>query len=265
MVSADPRPRLALYHLPYRMPKPTQNATPKPPGACPVPASRRLVACRTIEFAVLFGAIPGIIDLERFGRLLIPALMLGAVVVAIILWRDPTFDRKRFLNFKRAMRELPFMLTTFVIGALCMIGITAWLATLPQFDGRIGLFGLLKRDLPLYAVIMLAYPIFSVYPQELIFRTFFFHRYACLFRTPAMMIFASALSFGWAHVMFDNPRVPWDAELAVAFTFVGGLLFAWTYQRARSTAAAWLEHALFGDWVWTVGMGTLFYAGATTL
>lgn len=216
---------------------------------------------RIVEFAGLYGALPVVFGVVRVG--IIPGLILGCAILLFVLWRDPTFERRRFVNIAGAKRELRFMLSTFALGAIGLIGLTWWLSTWLQFQGRIGLFGFPRRNPAFYAIVMTAYPIFSVYPQELIYRTFFFHRYACVFRHPAMMIFASAAAFGWAHHLFDNPRIAWDAELSVALTFVGGLLMAWTYHRSRSTAAAWLEHSLFGDWVWTIGLGSLFYAGAS--
>lgn len=233
-----------------------------PPGEIPRPPARERPALRALELVVLYVVPPAIYPLFDNMRLLFPALIGGGLVVALVLWFDPTFDRKRLLNFRGARRELPFMLTTFLLGALALIALTLWLSTWPQFEDRIGLFGFVRRNPVFYAIVMTAYPIFSVYPQEIIYRTFFFHRYQCLFRTPLMMILASATAFGWGHVIFDNPRIAWDAELSISLTFVGGLLMAWTYHRSRSTAAAWLEHSLFGDWVWTVGLGLLFYTGA---
>jgi hypothetical protein len=236
-----------------------------PPDAPAAPVSRVVVAARAVECAVLFGVLPATIDLARHGKLLIPGLMVGAVLVTTVLFFDPTFDRRRFFNFAGLRRTLPFMATTLVLGAAFMVGVTIWLSDLEFVNGHVQLWGFLKRNPQFYLVIMCAYPFFSVYPQELMFRTFFFHRYACLFRSPLAMICASAAAFGWAHVMFDNPHVRWDAELAVGLTTMGGILFAWTYHRSQSTAAAWLEHSLFGDWMWTVGLGWLFYAGATRM
>ena len=74
---------------------------------------------------------------------------------------------------------------------------------------------------------MLLYPALSVVPQELVFRTFFFHRYGRLFGGPWVATAASALAFSWAHVVLLN-------GLAVVLTLLGGWLFARTYLRTRS-------------------------------
>ena len=99
----------------------------------------------------------------------------------------------------------------------------------------------------------------SVYPQGLLYRAFLMERYAVLF--PATeggrwgLILASAAAFGFLHIIFRN-------GLAVGFTFLGGILFAWRYAETGSLAASSLEHALYGCWLFTVGLGQYFYHGA---
>ena len=48
---------------------------------------------------------------------------------------------------------------------------------------------------------------FSVYPQELIYRTFYFHRYSSLFRNKTLFIFLNAILFSLAHLFFRNALV----------------------------------------------------------
>jgi membrane protease YdiL (CAAX protease family) len=118
---------------------------------------------------------------------------------------------------------------------------------------------LLPRTRPgLWAAICLMYPLLSVYPQEIMFRTFFFHRYGALFRSPVAAVLTNAVLFGWAHVMVHN----WTAVLMTA---VGGVLFATTYQRSRSTLLVAVEHALYGDFVFSVGIGGMFVNGVRLL
>lgn len=107
----------------------------------------------------------------------------------------------------------------------------------------------------LWLAVMCLYPILSVIPQEVVFRSFFFQRYASLFTSPNAMIIASALSFGIAHVLLKN----W---VAVALSTLGGFLFAHTYQKHKSLGLVWLEHALYGCFVFTIGLGFFFYSGA---
>jgi len=95
----------------------------------------------------------------------------------------------------------------------------------------------------------------SVYPQGLLYRAFFFERYASLFPGKWVMVLASALAFAFLHIIFRN----W---LAVGLTFLGGLLFAMRYAETGSLATSSFEHALYGCWLFTVGLGQYFYHGA---
>ena len=46
---------------------------------------------------------------------------------------------------------------------------------------------------------------------------------------------------------------------AIALATIGGLMFAATYERRRSTLLVSIEHGLYGDFIFTVGLGGLFY------
>jgi membrane protease YdiL (CAAX protease family) len=61
----------------------------------------------------------------------------------------------------------------------------------------------------------------------------------------------SALIFAWMHLIFRNP-------LAVILTLVGGWFFAQTYARTRSLRLVCLEHALYGNLIFTIGLGEYF-------
>jgi membrane protease YdiL (CAAX protease family) len=69
------------------------------------------------------------------------------------------------------------------------------------------------------------------------------------------LVLISGAAFGLAHIVFNN----WVAPVLCA---VGGVLFAHTYHKTRSLALVCLEHALYGDFVFTVGLGRYFYHGA---
>ena len=102
----------------------------------------------------------------------------------------------------------------------------------------------------LFAFIVLIYTFLSVWPQEVIYRTFFIIRYADLFPSKGLLIFINAILFSLAHVFFRS-------TLVLVLTFLGGLLFAWTFLRFRSTILVSVEHALYGNWLFTVGMGQM--------
>jgi membrane protease YdiL (CAAX protease family) len=100
---------------------------------------------------------------------------------------------------------------------------------------------------------MCLYPLLSVWPQEIIFRRFLFHRYERLFGN--QITSASAIMFSYAHIIFLT-------SLAVLLTLAGGLLFARSYAKTRSLKLTGLEHAIYGCLVFTIGLGQYFYTGA---
>lgn len=117
------------------------------------------------------------------------------------------------------------------------------------------MFGLLSRHPEFVPFLLLAYPILSALPQEFIFCSYFFKRYAPFFQSERARIIASAIVFAYAHVLFIN----WVAPV---FSFVAGLIFAITYAKTRSLALVTIEHGLYGNVLFLVGLGWYFYGGA---
>lgn len=224
---------------------------PPPPPCAPTAVVGAAGGSRTwlaLEWLALFAVLPTLIAFK-----LIPLHILLVLVIAglgCIAWLlcDPTFDRRQLWNVRGAGRGVHRIIVTFVVlGVLMALGV-AFLT--PE-----RLLHLVRERPEVWAMIMLGYPIVSVYPQEIIFRTFMFHRYRELFSDSRVMILMSAIAFGYAHIFFEN-------EIAVIMTLIGGLLFAWTYDRTRSTFAVWLEHGLYGCFVFTIGLGIFFFSGA---
>jgi hypothetical protein len=112
------------------------------------------------------------------------------------------------------------------------------------------------RDRPwLWLAVMAGYPLLSAWPQEMLYRRFALVRYAPLVGSGGGFVLASGFAFGYAHIIFLNP-------VAVALSTAGGLLFAAGYARHRSLALVWLEHALYGCLIFTIGLGRFFFTGA---
>ncbi len=116
------------------------------------------------------------------------------------------------------------------------------------FTAKQDLFHVLYRQPKLWMVILFAYATFSVYPQELIYRTLYFQRYKSLFKSRTLFIFINASIFSLAHIFYRNPLVS-------LITFLGGILFALTYDKTKSTLLVSIEHTIYGCWLFTVGMG----------
>jgi membrane protease YdiL (CAAX protease family) len=73
-----------------------------------------------------------------------------------------------------------------------------------------------------------------------------------------LLLMTSALAFGYAHIVLHN----WPSVL---LSTIGGVLFASSYRRSQSTLLVAVEHAIYGCFVFSVGLGGLFYAGGRTL
>jgi membrane protease YdiL (CAAX protease family) len=208
--------------------------------------SKIYLAC---ELAVLFVGLPAAMALRALPRLPIPVLLVAAGVCAAVLVQDPQFDSTQLWNTHGTHEHLRPVLASFGALALATLALVAWLTPHALFD--------LVRTRPrLWLLVMVFYPVVSVYPQEIIYRAFFFHRYAPLFPSTLACVAASAVLFAFGHVFF--PR-PW---IAMGLTLVGGVLFGRHYAQSRSLLLVSIEHALFGQVMFTVGLGRFFYHGS---
>jgi membrane protease YdiL (CAAX protease family) len=201
------------------------------------------------EFALLFFGVPLAMLRGLLPRHPIVILLGGAALCAVYLVSDGSFDRAQLWDGAALVTHRRAVALVFVTLAplLCL---AAWLLA------RQEMFALVRQRPLLWTLIIIAYPILSVYPQELIYRAFLFHRYAPLFGSRAVMVAASAVAFAFAHVLF---RPPW---VAMSICLVGGVVFAAHFYWSRSLAVVCVEHALFGQLIFTVGLGRYFYHAA---
>lgn len=218
--------------------------------ATPTPASGGRSTARLAELAILFLGAPAAMAIAIFTFRLPLFLVLQPVLiglVAFLLW-DRTFSLKRELSRGFGLGEAASILAIFAVAA----GLVTW-ATLELFPHLFLSFP--RQRFKLWRMVIVAYPLLSVLAQELIYRTFFFHRYGALFGTRRWLAIAvNGALFGFAHILFGN----W---IAVAGTAVAGALLAWRYTRTRSFWAACIEHTLYGWLVFTVGLGGFFFTG----
>jgi len=201
-----------------------------------------------LEFSFVFIGVPLLIFYRIVPNLPIPYLLAAAVVAFLILRHDPPIHSAGLISWGDIRPQLPFLLLRDAV-FLTLLGLAVRFLS-PQL-----LFSFVKRAPLLWAVVMLLYPLLSVYPQELLYRAFFFHRYQPLFGSGWTMLLASAFAFGFVHIIFGN----W---LAVGLCIIGGLLFSFTYQHSGSLLLTCLDHALFGNFIFTIGLGQFFYHGS---
>ena len=202
-------------------------------------------------------------DLAQGGiRFLFPVLISIGLIAAIFLILDKTFDNRRLWGWRETKPDLRRVLLLFVgLGlALFVFGFLLDRYTgIFRFRGMEGeelsAFLRLPREAPLVLLLIaIGYPWLSAYPQEITHRAFFFHRYSCIL-PGAWMIAVNAVAFMWLHAPFWSPE-------ALMLTLPGGVLFAITYQKTKSTLAATIEHALYGWWAFFTGFGWFVFTGS---
>jgi membrane protease YdiL (CAAX protease family) len=201
-----------------------------------------------IEFVLLFVAGPTLFAFTRHRVPPIPALWVAAGYCIVVLLRNPKFEQARLWDTAGWRQHAPAIVGLFAVVAA--IGVVLVLRYSPRT-----LLNFPRSNPLLWGLVMVLYPLLSVYPQGIVYRAFVFSRYQGLFGSGWGAVLASAVAFAYVHVVFKNP-------LAIALTFLGGLLFAFRYLETGSLFVSSFEHALYGCAVFTIGLGRWFYHGA---
>jgi membrane protease YdiL (CAAX protease family) len=200
------------------------------------------------EFLLLFGGTPLLILAIRERSFMIMLMWGSAIIIALVLHKYYRRSYALEWNWPGLRTGWKDMAKIFLPAAALLTAI-AYVLLPEQFLS-------LPRDRPqLWWKIMLLYPILSVWPQELIYRSFLYHRYAPIFGTKNGYVAASTLAFAWLHIMFLNP-------VAIILTFAGGWFFSKSYSKHHSLALVCAEHAAYGCLLFTVGYGWFFFSGA---
>ena len=103
-------------------------------------------------------------------------------------------------------------------------------------------FFLKDLDLTKYyftSVLLLFYLLFSVIPQEIIFRFLFFYRYKDYFNKFEILLLNS-LVFSFCHLIYFDIYI-------LLFSFFGNILFTFNYMKNKSLLVVIVEHFLLGQ------------------
>ena len=200
------------------------------------------VTYKLIEFFIIFIVLPTSFALKYPWQIKLSLGFLGFLYAVYILLK---VEKNKFkvasnLNWKYFWKQTLFKFVIIVIITTLFVWIT----------NKENLFEVMFNKPKLWVFILFVYSIFSVYPQELIYRTLYFQRYETLFRSKSLFIFVNAIVFSLAHLFFKN-------TLVLILTFLGGILFALTYNKTKSTLLVSIEHTIYGCWLFTVGMGSM--------
>ncbi len=153
------------------------------------------------------------------------------------IWRFNEVNRK---NLKPIL--IRFLISSIPLIALVYILVPERAFSLPQ-----------ERP-ELWLRIMFIYPLLSAAPQEFIFCTWFFARFQYLFKDQKTLLTAAAIIFACTHILYIN----WVAPILSLFA---GYFFAQTYSKTKSLALVSIEHALYGNLIFTIGLGYFFFGG----
>ena len=192
------------------------------------------------EFFLLFIIIPVLFALDFYWVYKAIIGISGFIYVVYVLLKieGKQFKISKELDWNTFLKKLLLRFLWIVIATSLFV----------YFTDEELLFKVFVSNWRKWLMFTIMYIVFSVYPQEIIFRTFFFERYSELFPKKSVIVFLNATIFALAHVFYRN-------ALVVAITFVGGWLFARTFYRTGSTLMVTIEHIIFGSWLYLIGMG----------
>lgn len=198
---------------------------------------------KAIEMIGLFVLIPVLFYLDLIpGPKSIPLLVVFFIALGYLLLSKEFNRRELGFNGYSKWGQLILRMTIAVI--------LVYVLTIVFVPER--LFYLPKNNPQLWIAIMIFYPIWSAFTQELIYRPFFFNRYKTLFRNDKILLVLNGLLFGFLHIIFKN----W---LAVLGSTLIGLYWAYSYSKHKSQMVVFIEHSFVGNMLYTFGLGSYFY------
>ena len=204
---------------------------------------------KIIELILLSSIIPYIVLVLKLFNLIIPVLLLVCVYcITIYCIENKNFSSEFNKIFNINLNILIRIIIRWIFASLILLIITFYF-----FNEK---FFIIQNNKPeILWKIMILYPIFSALPQEFIFCKFFFYRYKKIFKSDNNLVISSALFFAITHILFLN-------FIAPILSFIGGLLFANTYNKHRSLFLVSLEHGLYGNTLFFIGLGWYFWGGS---
>ena len=194
------------------------------------------------ELIVLFVLIPCLLYFDIPEYIKAGFVVIGIAYVIRTVIKNQLITRRSFytLPLKSNWKAIVFRFMVLIIFSTILMYLT---------DNE-KLFIVVKTNPVLWLMVSILYSVVSVYPQEFLYRSFFFSRYGILLKDPFLLIAVNALVFSFAHIVFKNLFV-------LCITLIGGVIFAITFFRTRSLLLTSIEHALYGSWLFTVGMGEM--------
>ncbi|MBF7072753.1 hypothetical protein ISG33_04980 [Glaciecola sp. MH2013] len=179
---------------------------------------------------------------------------------------EPSTESLFSRPFRKGGVSFPFMVLKRVLVLFSVFALISTLFVAIYLPSK--LFIVVSQAPMMWIAIIFVYVLLSVLPQEGLYRVFFFRRYRSLFfgeqhvnktkrlfaKENVIFVTVNALLFSLAHLFFFN-------IIVLLLTFCGGVLFASTYLQSYKYRSAYLiiciEHACYGLWLFTVGLGEM--------
>ena len=193
------------------------------------------------ELLLLFLVLPVGLILPLSPIFLVLCALTAVIWCFMLMYKEGVLSKQHLFAIPKETKWRPILtrIGLFLVASTLMVW---WF--LPE-----KLFFVVKENPGLWLGISLFYTVVSVYPQELIYRHFFYWRYSHLL-SPGLFLALNAILFSLAHTIFMN-------SLVFALTLAGGFLFANTYRKTQSLMVTSIEHAVYGLWLYTVGLGEM--------
>ena len=197
---------------------------------------------RIIELIILFVIVP---------FLLITSLPIWfGVFFVVVSFIYVLFLLYRYTKFKITKPHKSILSHFWKVTLMRLIPITIFGLIFVKIMAPDAFFRLITEDISVWFFIILIYSLGSVLPQEVIYRNFFFKRYRDLIHNKHIFFIMNAALFSMSHVFLKS----W---LVLLVTFLGGLMFAYTYNKTKSTTLVSIEHSIYGLMLFTIGIGAL--------
>lgn len=216
------------------------------------PASYAMRIWLLIEMLLFFVATPIVIYSLLYDyriplfKILLPVFLFFIVFLTL----DRSFSWRKTLGTGIRWRDLAGILILLAIAGPALV-----IFAMEDVPQRFLAFPRYAQEV--WITVMIVYPVVSVTTQEIMYRVFFFHRYKPLIGSdPQSAIMLNAVLFSFSHIVFQNVTT-------LIISLLGGILFAWRYHSSRSFWAVVLEHSIYGNLIFTVGLGRYFYTGVS--
>ena len=196
---------------------------------------------RLLEFILLFFVLPIGLALPLPITLKLTAVGISILYVIVI------FIKKK--NFSRMKLREPNIIYVFRVAFLAILLFVAGIFIVKMYQPEL-LFNPVKQQPLFWLTILFVYTFLSVLPQEIIYRKFFLERYYILFDGRRMLYLFNIICFSICHLFLHN-------VLVLILTAVGGCFFLYTYEKEKNIWWTSLEHALYGNIIFTLGIGEM--------